>query len=121
MTWILRANDYRHATLGIRANPCTKKTVVILSLKKLTLFWGLAAFSIFIPILHFVLVPAFLIIGVYTFNTQYKNTHLLEDGTATCPACQKNFFIKASYIFEGKKLICELCMEQLTLKDPGTV
>lgn len=115
--WILRANDFKQNPLEVNIVPSSKKSVILLSLKKLGLFWGLAMVSILIPILHFVLVPAFLIIGVYAFLSQYKNTHSLHEGSSTCPACQGRFPIKNIYIYDSKKINCELCMEQLIFKN----
>lgn len=115
MAWILRANDYKQAALVTPAITCKKNAVIFLSLKKLAVFWMLAAVSLLIPILHFVLVPAFFFIGIFMFMFQYKNTHMLEAGTGSCPTCLKNFSISEIYIFDGKKINCELCMEQLTL------
>lgn len=120
MTWILRNNSFKQSPLDAEIIACTKKDVIILSIKKLGLFWGLAIISILIPILHFVLVPAFLLAGVYAFSSQFKNTHHLTKGGGTCPGCNKFFSIKNINFFEGKKISCELCMEQLAIEKAVT-
>lgn len=116
MAWILRNNSFKQAPLDAEIINCTKKDVIILSIQKLGLFWGIAIISILIPILHFVLVPAFLLAGVYSFSSQFKNTHRLIKGGGICPGCNKFFPIKNINFFEGKKISCELCMEQLAIE-----
>ncbi|MGZ3690219.1 MAG: hypothetical protein ACXVAX_01875 [Pseudobdellovibrio sp.] len=115
MPWMLRTNDFKKEILNLEIVPCTKNELVILSFKKLALFWGLAICSVFIPVLHFVLVPSFLIVGVVAFMKQYKNTHLIKGGIYICPECKRDFEMKPIYFMEGKKIDCSLCGTQLSI------
>lgn len=116
MSWILRANDFKQSHLAVEVFSCEKKEMFLLSLKKLVLYWGLAAVSILVPLLHFILVPSFLLIGVYVFLSQYKNTYFLKKGTYTCPSCNHPSSLENIYFFAGKKVSCDLCMAQLVIE-----
>lgn len=59
------------------------------ALKTLGLFWGLAAVSVFIIILHWVLVPAFLIAGPVMATRKRKVTSEIENLSGVCPACRE--------------------------------
>lgn len=53
------------------------------------LLWLIAGFSIFIPILHFVLVPGFLLAGlIFAAAAGYSRAEI-SDGEFTCPNCGK--------------------------------
>ena len=117
MVWTLRTNDLKRELLVADILVCQKKYKINLGLKKLALFWGLAIVSIFIPVLHFVLVPAFLITGVVSFFNQFKHTHLINKGEYVCPSCKRDFQIKNIYFSDGHRLNCELCQTQLVIEE----
>lgn len=116
MTWKLKTNDFKESIVAANIVACEKQKTVLLSLKKLGLFWLLAGFSVFIPLMHFILVPAFLGLGVFAFLSQYKNKFFLEKADCQCPQCLKNFTLENFYFFDGKKLGCTNCMAQLRIE-----
>lgn len=60
-------------------------------LKRATKFWGafwlMALVSVFIPGLHFILVPALLIIGPMIAWTIYQQDRVILGGEGKCPDC----------------------------------
>ena len=62
--------------------------------KMLALCWGLAVVSIFIIILHWVLVPGLLIAGPIMAVRKHKVTREIESARGTCPACQQDVTFK---------------------------
>jgi hypothetical protein len=49
--------------------------------------WGLALISILLPIVHFVLVPSFLIAGPIVAYFSYRQKSIVNEGSGTCPYC----------------------------------
>lgn len=116
MAWKLKTNDFKESLVTGNVVACEKKDTIFLSLKKLGLFWILAAFSVFIPLMHFILVPAFLGLGIFAFLSQYKNKFYLEKANCQCPQCMQSFALNKFYFFDGKKLGCTHCMAQLNIE-----
>ena len=62
--------------------------------KGLTIGWVLAMFSIFVPILHFILVPGFFILGIVLFFAMSAETETIAGGQGVCPDCKQEFRIE---------------------------
>ncbi len=56
--------------------------------KILGLCWVLAVIAVFIPVLHFILVPLLLIAGPVMAYLKYRVTELAEKADGVCPECQ---------------------------------
>ncbi len=50
-------------------------------------WWGIALLSVFIPVAHFILVPSFLLYGVWQFAQRLGTTSLATTARGTCPDC----------------------------------
>lgn len=114
--WIIRTTDYRQSEFPKKGLPISRKELTFSSLKKLGSFWVLAVISVVIPVLHFVLVPLFLVMGVVAFFRQMKNTHFLKDGEFICPSCSRKSAIKNFYFENGKRFQCKTCHNQLVVE-----
>lgn len=114
-TWFIRTNDLKWSEITDPVLECSKKTNTTLGLKKLGMYWLFAAVSIFIPMLHFILVPGFFLIGVYLFIIQLKNTHVIPAGFYSCPKCSEKKELKNFYFKDEQRLCCSNCGEQLSL------
>lgn len=57
--------------------------------KALGILWLVAFFTVFIPILHFVLVPLFFLGGIGFAVVTYMEKGLLLSGEIPCPNCKK--------------------------------
>lgn len=116
MTWSLRTNDFKREPLNTVVTTPPKKDVIVISLKKLGFHWGIAVFCVFVPVLHFILVPLFLLIGVLSFTKQYKYKYQLTEARPLCPHCRNSFIIKNIYFSDGQKINCDLCQTQLVIE-----
>jgi len=84
--------------------------------KMLAICWGLAVFSVLIPVLHFVLVPAFLLIGPFLFYINYKQESGVLGGEATCPVCNHKVKISSGPVRWPIFDICEQCKSNVRLE-----
>jgi hypothetical protein len=78
--------------------------------------WGLALLSVFIPLGHFILVPAFLIAGPVLFAMRLTEGVSLLGARGPCPVCG----VDQSFTEKGRLLTphpvrCSACSRQLAL------
>lgn len=91
-----RTNASMFYSTHIQIKPLTAQQRFLLGSKFLAISFVAALFFVLIPILHFILVPLALIVGLVMFiqglsTQEYRlETHLI------CPQCQKNFTLKAA-------------------------
>lgn len=50
-------------------------------------WWGIALLSVFIPVAHFILVPSFLLYGIWQFAQRLGTTSRAIDAHGVCPDC----------------------------------
>lgn len=82
--------------------------------KKAGMFFGLAVVSVFIPVMHFFLVPLFLILTAYFGFKSFKDTKSVDLTAITCPVC--NHDLKEGEMFFSEdfvRLYCYQCQTQL--------
>ncbi|OFZ30441.1 MAG: hypothetical protein A2622_08535 [Bdellovibrionales bacterium RIFCSPHIGHO2_01_FULL_40_29] len=115
MSWILQTNDYKQSFFSHDENRCSLKQRTLSALKKVLLFWIFAIASIVVPLLHFILVPGFLIGGVIAFRLHMRNTHYLDNVQFLCPNCGKGNTQKKFYFFSGKRIRCSHCSHQASI------
>lgn len=85
------------------------------ALKFLGTCWGIGLFSVILPLIHFVLVPGMLILGLVGFVRISAQENLILGGEGVCPECAKPFRIaKATYRFPMDEL-CEHCKSSVSL------
>ena len=72
--------DIEHISIGQRIGKAAIRLVVC---------WALAVATIFIPLLHFVLVPGFAVLGPVMAFLGFKPTVKVTSKTVTCPKCEK--------------------------------
>jgi hypothetical protein len=63
---------------------------VLRGLKTFFIFFLAAVVSVVIPVLHFVLVPTFLIAAFVMGYLKFKDVGSIDLSNFTCPECQKN-------------------------------
>lgn len=88
------------------------------SLKTFFTFFGAATFSVLIPVLHFFLVPIFLILLLYFSYRKFKEIVSVDLVGIKCPECNTNF--KDSTVGLRRddlvvRLSCDQCRKNLTL------
>jgi hypothetical protein len=84
--------------------------------KAMGICWAIAVFCILIPVLHFVLVPGFLLIGILMFIQQWGQKFYFVEGTIRCPSCQTELKPRAGAFDWPKREICNNCRADLTIQ-----
>ena len=79
-------------------------------------FWGAMVVSVFIPIAHFVLVPAFFGIGIWQFVRRLRCHQVVRGAHGTCPDCgTEQDFELSSGPRVPQAVQCRACHRGLTL------
>jgi len=93
----------------------TKDQLFFKALTYLTASWCVAVLCILIPILHFVLVPAFFFLGIYLAVRVTKLKHLILSGTIKCPHCSHDVSLPKSAANWPHSEICQNCSSVLRI------
>lgn len=90
---------------------------LILSLKKFFLFLSMAVLAVFIPVLHFILVPIFLILSFALGYKAFQFNHRLEfDNVCKCLQCPQA--LKQNYLLKDDlKFKCDECGSRYLLAE----
>jgi hypothetical protein len=78
--------------------------------------WGAAIGAVFLPLLHFVLVPALLVAGPVVFLIMSRSRSRMLGGRGTCPGCQAEFMIGAGQTQERFYDLCTVCRREVTVE-----
>jgi hypothetical protein len=82
----------------------------------------LALIAIPIPLVHFILVPGALLMGVVLALVRLGQSEVFRTATGCCPFCGKEQSFSVMGRFRlPKKLYCSSCQRQLLLEEPTTV
>ena len=88
------------------------------SLKTFFTFFGAATLSVLIPVLHFFLVPIFLILSLYFSYRKFKEIVSVDLVGIKCPECNTNFKDATVGLRRDDlvvRLSCDQCRKNLTL------
>lgn len=85
------------------------------ALKTLGICWGLMIATIFVPVLHFILVPAFFLAGPIASYILYQQTSAIKGGVSKCPDCGSELPIAASADRWPLNDICTQCRAAVTI------
>lgn len=77
--------------------------------------WGLAVFSVFLPLAHFFLVPGLLFAGPFVFFWLRKQKGRVLDIQAACPFCQKTLAAGGFGIEWPLRVVCGGCSEPVRI------
>lgn len=80
------------------------------------IFFLVAFLTVFIPILHFILPPLFLIVGGIFATTTWLETSEILSGEITCPNCKKMMTLGHSSEEWPKDHRCEGCSYSLKIR-----
>jgi hypothetical protein len=79
-------------------------------------FWAVAAGCVFLPGLHFVLVPSFLVIGIVVAARSLRDEEIVSRVHGTCPRCGvEQDFAAGRRLAPSWTLDCPTCHNTLTL------
>jgi hypothetical protein len=84
--------------------------------KRAAIFWAIALVCVLIPMLHFVLVPAFLLIGIIMFAKTMSQAQLIWNADGECPACHAKTHFDGPINAVESKEICPSCRTLLKIK-----
>jgi len=86
------------------------------ALKGAAVFWGAAAGCVFIPGLHFVLVPTFLVVGIAVGLRNLRDVEIVARVRGACPRCGlEQEFAAGNRLAPTWTLDCAACHNTLTL------
>jgi hypothetical protein len=105
-----------------------KKTIALVDLEEITFlkrifvaafyflfFCLIAGVSVIVPLLHFILPPLFLAIGLYISIKKFRVKTLIVRGAGLCPECSQEILIwKRPYLSKFND-VCENCRRELTI------
>lgn len=81
--------------------------------------FGFAVVSVFIPLLHFILVPAFLIATPIVAYRAYQMQAVALGGASRCPKCSAPLVIVRQKLEWPLKDVCARCYENVKIEDLG--
>ena len=88
------------------------------SIKIFSLYLGAAVFSVLVPVLHFFLVPLFLLLSVFLSYLKFKEIISMDLRSLTCPECKANLKSGEVGLKENDtsvRLSCDSCRKTLTI------
>lgn len=86
------------------------------ALTGLAIFWGSALGGLFIPVVHFVLVPTFVVAGIIIAAKRAREDRRLVLVRAACPRCDvEQEFRPGGRFVNGRSFSCPRCHGNLTL------
>jgi len=86
------------------------------ALKAGGVFWAVAAGCVFLPGLHFVLVPSFLLVGVVVGFRHLRDQKIVSRVHGPCPRCGlEQDFAAGNGLTPSWELDCPACHNRLTL------
>lgn len=88
------------------------------SLKIFSIFFGAAVFSVLVPVLHFFLVPVFLILSVFLSYRKFKEIISINLLDLNCPGCETKLSSSETTLKKNDSVIrlsCESCRKNLTI------
>ena len=77
--------------------------------------WIVAAVCILIPVLHFVLVPLAIIVGVVAFFVRFNLKEMREASRTKCPVCSNELHLEKSAFNWPMIETCKSCGSRLTI------
>jgi len=80
------------------------------------IFWAVAAGCVFLPGLHFVLVPGFLVVGVVAGFKHLRDQEIVSSVRGPCPRCGlEQTFVAGNHLTPSWPLGCSACHTNLSL------
>ena len=88
--------------------------------RALVIFWAVAAGCVFLPVLHFVLVPTFAVIGLVMGAARLRDQQTVTRVHGECPRCgREQDFASGNRLAASWPLDCPVCHTNLQLTVDG--
>ncbi len=85
------------------------------ALKMLGICWGLAVVSVLAPVLHFFLVPAFLLAGPVVGYMAYGRQRIVLGGLVSCPRCEEEMDVHSGAARWPLEELCPGCRTRMSV------
>ncbi len=79
------------------------------ALRQMGLYWGIGLFCVLFPLLHFILVPFFLLLGIFLSARAGLAREKIIEGSLKCPECKKPFDLKPTLLRWPLSEVCQDC------------
>ncbi|MBC7692325.1 MAG: hypothetical protein H7222_11225 [Methylotenera sp.] len=86
------------------------------ALKLLALLWGIGIFCVILPLVHFFLVPSFLIAGPIAASIVYAKDRMILGGKGLCPHCKQDLPIAKTQDQWPISDLCTVCQSALSIE-----
>ncbi len=107
---IIRLDGYAARTTELMAVNVPKSTRMYSTLRSAGIFWSCAFAAIFVPMLHFVLVPAFILAGFFFAANSYLDDERLQiKNPVSCGKCDGLLVLVNDNDVFPKWARCEKC------------
>ena len=90
----LRQRTGESSSIAVEIKKIDKKSRLKNALKILSIYWLLSMLSIFLPLVHFLLVPGLFFLGIFLSYKKYEKNILLLSTSFACLSCKKVIFSK---------------------------
>lgn len=99
----------------VRIKTFNQKEKIFRGLKFLGIFWGSAIFAVFIPMLHFILVPLLFLVGIIVAAFVSQTKSVVLGGESICPKCESFLPIVRSNDQWPLTDLCSNCRSTVTI------
>ena len=92
---LFRASETQQATKArLETRHYDRRDRIKYAFKMLSLSWLGAAVTLFIPLAHFILVPSFILLGIYLAISALRQLYIMDNASGKCPSCKEVIKIK---------------------------
>lgn len=99
----------------VRIKTFNQKERIVRGLKFLGIFWGSAILAVFIPMLHFILVPLLFLVGIIVAAFVSQTKSVVLGGESVCPKCESFLPIVRSSDQWPLSDLCSHCRTTVTI------
>lgn len=112
---IIKSLSGKTANGDVQIKSWSQSERVANAMKVFGLFFGLAIAFVFVPIVHFVMVPTLLILAPILALRSYRRISNVEGGSGTCPECSERLPIEGGKPDWPLKDLCSKCHNGLLI------
>lgn len=113
---VLKSDSEHHSEGIVKIQYFNREQRLGRALKIFGLCWGAALVAIFLPLIHFVLVPTLILTGLIVPGFVYFRESRILGGEGTCPKCQAPFQIEKSANEWPLTDLCTQCRSQIIIE-----
>lgn len=113
---VLHYSDSPPAPGEVEIQSRTKKQRIMALVKGWGICWVLAVGAAFLPVLHFIIVPALLITGPIVGSAMYGQKESILGGKGACPACQAELKIEKGPLRWPIDELCTSCRRTIRIQ-----